>query len=71
MASSLLEHERRLRQQQAKRVCSWTLAGGRVEHAEGPFDAVIGVVAEETGCEAVVERLVGVDSRVVPADEAR
>lgn len=24
-------------------------------------------VAEETGCEAVVERLLGVDSRVIPA----
>jgi len=49
----------------------WTLPGGRVEHAEDPFDAVIREVAEETGCEAVVERLLGVDSRVIPAAEAR
>jgi len=48
----------------------WTLPGGRVEHAEDPFDAVIREVAEETGCEAVVERLLGVDSRVIPAAEA-
>ncbi|MGI5478719.1 NUDIX hydrolase [Streptomyces lavendofoliae] len=46
---------------------NWTLPGGRVEHAEDPFDAVIREVAEETGCAAVVERLLGVDSRVIPA----
>src|SRR5215469_18109348 len=47
----------------------WTLPGGRVEQAEDPFDAVIREVAEETGCDAVVERLLGVDSRVIPAAE--
>jgi 8-oxo-dGTP diphosphatase len=50
---------------------NWTLPGGRVEHAEDPFDAVIREVAEETGCHAVVERLLGVDSRVIPAAVAR
>jgi len=50
---------------------TWTLPGGRVEHAEDPFDAVIREVAEETGCDAVVERLLGVDSRVIPAAESR
>jgi 8-oxo-dGTP diphosphatase len=48
---------------------AWTLPGGKVEHAEDPFDAVIREVAEETGCDAVVERLLGVDSRVIPAAE--
>lgn len=48
---------------------NWTLPGGRVEHAEDPFDAVIREVGEETGCDAVVERLLGVDSRVIPATE--
>ncbi|MEU4201366.1 NUDIX domain-containing protein [Streptomyces sp. NPDC045470] len=48
---------------------NWTLPGGRVEHAEDPFDAVIREVAEETGCDAVVERLLGVDSRIIPAAE--
>jgi 8-oxo-dGTP diphosphatase len=48
----------------------WTLPGGGVEHAEDPFDAVIREVAEETGCTAVVERLLGLDSRVIPAAEA-
>ena len=50
---------------------NWTLPGGKVEQAEDPFDAVIREVAEETGCEAVVERLLGVDSRVIPAVEGR
>ncbi|MFE7751412.1 NUDIX hydrolase [Streptomyces sp. NPDC057428] len=48
---------------------TWTLPGGRVEHAEDPFDTVIREVAEETGLDTVVERLLGVDSRVVPAAE--
>jgi len=50
---------------------SWTLPGGRVEHGEDPFHAVIREVAEETGCDAVVERLLGVDSRVIPVAEMR
>ncbi|WP_341720494.1 NUDIX domain-containing protein [Micromonospora sp. FIMYZ51] len=50
---------------------NWTLPGGKVEHAEDPFDAVIREFAEETGCDGLVERLLGVDSRVVPAAEAR
>ncbi|MEU3557485.1 NUDIX hydrolase [Streptomyces fragilis] len=48
---------------------TWSLPGGGVEHGEDPFDAVVREVAEETGCEAEVERLLGVDSRVIPAAE--
>jgi 8-oxo-dGTP diphosphatase len=50
---------------------NWTLPGGKVEQAEDPFHAVVREVAEETGFDAVVERLLGVDSRVIPASEAR
>ncbi len=50
---------------------NWTLPGGKVEHAEDPFEAVIREVAEETGCDATVECLLGVDSRVIPAAESR
>lgn len=49
----------------------WTLPGGGVEHGEDPFDTVVREVAEETGCDAVVERLLGVDSRVIPVAELR
>ncbi|MEE1928339.1 NUDIX hydrolase [Streptomyces sp. TRM 70351] len=48
---------------------TWSLPGGKVEHAEDPFDAVIREVAEETGCDAVADRLLGVDSRIIPAAE--
>jgi len=48
----------------------WTLPGGGVEQSEDPIDAVIREVAEETGCDGAVERLLGVDSRVIPAAEA-
>ena len=50
---------------------TWTLPGGMVDWGEDPLDTVIREVAEETGCEAVVERLLGVDSRLIPATQSR
>jgi 8-oxo-dGTP diphosphatase len=41
----------------------WTLPGGKIEHGEDPFDAVVRETAEETGYQVQVERLLGVDSR--------
>jgi 8-oxo-dGTP diphosphatase len=52
------------------RLDAWSLPGGRVEHGEDPFEAVVREVAEETGCDATVERLLGVDSRLILAHEA-
>jgi 8-oxo-dGTP diphosphatase len=44
------------------------MAGEHISSSRSPtFDAVIREVAEETGCAAIVERLLGVDSRVIPA----
>jgi 8-oxo-dGTP diphosphatase len=54
-----------------KGATNWTLPGGGIEHGEDPFDTVIREVAEETGYDAEVERLLGVDSRVIPVAELR
>ena len=47
-----------------------TLPGGGVDPLEDPVDTVIREVAEETGRTAQVVRLLGVDSRVIPAHDA-
>lgn len=48
----------------------WTLPGGGVERFEDPLDTVVREVEEETGATSRVVQLLGVDSRVIPKDEA-
>ena len=47
----------------------WTLPGGGIEPGEDPVDAVVREIAEETGFEAVAGDLLGIDSKIVPAEQ--
>lgn len=47
----------------------WTLPGGGIESGEDPRDTVVREVFEETGLEARVGKLLGVDSRVMVREE--
>jgi 8-oxo-dGTP diphosphatase len=47
----------------------WTLPGGGIESGEDPRDTVVREVLEETGLEARVGKLIGVDSRVMVREE--
>jgi ADP-ribose pyrophosphatase YjhB (NUDIX family) len=45
----------------------WTLPGGGIEGAEHPATAARREILEETGYEASIDRLLGIDTMVVPA----
>lgn len=46
----------------------WTLPGGGIDPGEDPVDAVVREIAEETGYSAEAGALLGIDSKVIPAE---
>jgi len=47
----------------------WTLPGGGIDPGEDPVDAVVREIAEETGYAAQAGELLGIDSKIVPAEQ--
>lgn len=47
----------------------WTLPGGGIDPGEDPIDAVVREIAEETGYAAQAGELLGIDSKIVPAEQ--
>ncbi|MGO4534902.1 NUDIX hydrolase [Leifsonia sp. 2MCAF36] len=46
----------------------WTLPGGGIDPGEDPVEAVVREIAEETGYSAEAGPLLGIDSKVIPAE---
>lgn len=46
----------------------WTLPGGGIDPGEDPADGVVREVREETGFEAEIEELLGIDNMIIPGD---
>jgi ADP-ribose pyrophosphatase YjhB (NUDIX family) len=47
----------------------WTLPGGGIDPGEDPADAAVREIFEETGYRAELGALIGVDSKVIPAEQ--
>ncbi len=58
-----------LRKRKDSTASSWDLPGGRIEHGEGPIDALIREVKEETGIEIISETVFPIKAWCIESDD--